>query len=223
MDKTIKLNVIYFLFFLIIQYSYAESDNQSWTKISFEKKLPYSLKLELAQGLRLKDELSTLNLAFFEAALSYKKSNGLKISIPYRYTIFEDKIKHRLSLGVSYQYTFNPISLKSRIKYYRLYENGESIGENGVALGDLIRNKFTIKYKLGKKISPYISGELFHLYNNTDNNPFDEYRGSFGMEVNLPGKNSINLFYIFKKEGIINLNPNEINIIGLHYIIKITK
>ena len=87
----------------MIQYSYAENDNQSWTKISFEKKLPYSLKLELMQGLRLKDQLSTFNLAFFEASLLYKSSNGLKISIPYRYTIFDDKTKHRLSFGVSYQ------------------------------------------------------------------------------------------------------------------------
>ena len=156
----------------MVQYSYAENDNQSWTKISFEKKLPYSLKLEVAQGLRLKDQLSTFNLAFFEASLSYKSSNGLKISIPYRYTIFEDKTKHRLSFGASYQYTFKPISLKYRIKYYKFYENGESLGEDGETLGDLIRNKFTIKYKSGKKINPYISGELFHLYN-TGNKPLD--------------------------------------------------
>ena len=204
----------------MVQYSYAENDNQSWTKISFEKKLPYSLKLELSQGLRLKDQLSTFNLAFFEASLLYKSSNGLKISIPYRYTIFEDKIKHRLSLGASYQYTFKPISLKYRIKYYRLYENGESTEEDGSAFGDLIRNKFTVRYKTGKKIDPYISGELLHLYN-TDNNSFDEYRVSFGIELDLPKKNSISLFYTFKKESIVDSNPNEVNIIGLSYISKI--
>jgi hypothetical protein len=204
----------------MLQYSYAEDDNQSWTKISFEKKLPYSLKLEVAQGLRLKDQLSTLNLAFFETSLSYKSSNGFKISIPYRYTIFEDKIKHRLSFGASYQYTFKPINLKYRIKYYKFYENGEFLGEDGETLGDLIRNKFTIKYKTGKKINPYISGEFFHLYN-TDNKPFDEYRASFGVEIDLPRKNSINFFYIFKEEGIANSDLNEINVIGLSYISKI--
>ena len=220
MNKTIKLNVIYCLFFLVIQDSYAESDNQSWTKISFEKKLPYSLKLELAQGLRLKDELSTFNSTFFEAALSYKKSNGLKISLPYRYIIFEDKIKHRLSLGVSYQYTFKPISLKYRIKYYRLYENGNSIEEDGEALGDLIRNKFTIKYKSGKKTNPYISGEWFHLLN-TDNNLLDEYRASFGIDIDLPRKNSMNIFYIIKKEDLSKYNSDKINIFGLSYTFKL--
>jgi len=221
MDKAIKLNLVYYLFFFIIQYSYAATDNQSWTKISFEKKLPRSLKLELTQGLRLKDDLSTLNLAFFEAALSYKKTNGLKITLPYRYAIYKDKIKHRLSLGLSYQYTFKSISLKYRIKYYRLYENGETVGENGLDLGDLVRNKCTMKYKLGKKINPYISGEFFHLYDGVNSNPFDEYRASFGVEIDLPRKNSINFFYIFKKEGLKNLDLNEINIIGLNYITKI--
>ena len=215
-----KLNIVYWLFFFIVQFSYGADDNQSWTKISFEKKLPYSLKLELAQVLRLKDQISTFNQAFFEVSLSYKDSNGLKINIPYRYTIFEDKIKHRLSFGASYQYSFKPVSLKYRIKYYRLYENGESLGEDGVTLGDLIRSKFTIKYKTGKKTNPYISGELFHLLNR-NNNPLDEYRASFGIEIDLPRKNSIIFFYIFKKEDITKLSPDEINVFGLSYISKI--
>ena len=133
----------------MVQCSYGANDNQSWTKISIEKKIPFSLKLELAQGLRLKDYVSTFNQAFFELSLSYKDSNGLKINIPYRYTIFENKIKHRLSFGASYQYSFKPVNLKYRIKYYRLYSNGEHLGEDGETLGDLIRNKFTIEYKSG--------------------------------------------------------------------------
>ena len=215
-----KLYRVCYLLFLLAQCLYGSDDHQSWTKVSLEKKIPFSLKLELAQGLRLKDYVSTFNQAFFELSLSYKDSNGLRINIPYRYTIFEDKIKHRLNFGVSYQYSFKPVSLKHRIKFYRLYENGESFGEDGEALGDLIRNKFTIKYKSGKKTNPYISGELFHLFN-TDNNPLDEYRASIGIEVNLPRKNSIIFFFTFKKEDITKSSPNEINVFGLSYISKI--
>ena len=215
-----KLYIVCYLLFLLTQCLYGADDHQSWTKVSFEKKMPFSLKLELAQGLRLKDYVSTFNQAFFELSLSYKDSNGLRINIPYRYTIFEDKIKHRLSFGASYQYSFKPVSLKYRMKYYRLYENGEPIGEDGEALGNLIRSKFTIKYKSGKKTIPYISGELFHLLNTT-NNPLDEYRVSFGIEIDLPRKNSINIFYIFKKEDLSKSNQNMINVFGLSYTIKI--
>ena len=215
-----KLYIVCYLLFLLAQCLYGADDHQSWTKVSLEKKIPFSLKLELAQGLRLKDYVSIFNQAFFELSLSYKDSNGLRINIPYRYTVFEDKIKHRLSFGVSYQYSFKPVSLKYRIKYYRLYENGEPLGEGGVTLGDLIRSKFTIKYKSGKKTNPYISGEWFHLLN-TDNNLLDEYRASFGIVIDLPRKNSINLFYIFKKEDIFKSSPYEINVFGLSYSAKI--
>ena len=202
---------------LLAQCLYGANDNQSWTKVSLEKKIPYSLKLKLSQGLRLKDQLSTFNQTFFEASLSYKDSNGLRINIPYRYTVFEDKIKHRLSFGASYQYSFKTVSLKYRMKYYRLYENGEPIEEDGDALGDLIRSKFTIKYRSGKKTNPYISGELFHLLN-TNNNMLNEYRASFGIEIDLSRKNSIIFFYMFKKEDITKSNPDEINVFGLSYV-----
>jgi len=212
-----KLYIVCYLLSLLTQCLYGANDHQSWTKVSLEKKIPYSLKLKLSQGLRLKDQLSTFNQTFFEASLSYKDSNGLRINIPYRYTVFEDKIKHRLSFGASYQYSFKPISLKYRIKFYRLHENGESLGKEGEALGDLIRSKFTIKYRSGKKTNPYISGELFHLLN-TNNNMLNEYRASFGIEIDLPRKNSIIFFYMFKKEDIAKSNPDEINVFGLSYI-----
>ena len=215
-----KLYIVSYLLFLLAQCLYGADDHQSWTKVSLEKKIPFSLKLELAQGLRLKDYVSTFNQAFFELSLSYKDSNGLRINIPYRYTVFEDKIKHRLSFGVSYQYSFKPVSLKYRIKYYRLYENGEPLGEGGVTLGDLIRSKFTIKYKSGKKTNPYISGEWFHLLN-TDNNPLDEYRASFGIEIDLPRKNSINIFYMLKKGDLNKSSSNISNVIGINYSSKI--
>ena len=215
-----KLYIVWYLLFLLAQCLYGTDNHQSWSKVSLDKKIPFSLKLQLVQGLRFKDHVSTFNQAFFELSLSYKDSNGLRINIPYRYTIFEDKIKHRLSFGVSYQYSFKPVSLKYRIKYYRLYENGEPLGEGGEALGDLIRNKFTIKYKSGKKTNPYISGEWFHLLN-TDNNPLDEYRVSFGIEIDLPRKNSINIFYIFKKEDLSKSNPDKINVFGLSYTFKL--
>jgi len=212
-----KLYIVCYLLSLLTQCLYGADDHQSWTKVSLEKKIPYSLKLKLSQGLRLKDQLSTFNQIFFEASLSYKDSNGLRINIPYRYTVFEDKIKHRLSFGASYQYSFKPVSLKYRMKYYRLYENGEPLEEDGEALGDLIRSKFTIKYRSGKKTNPYISGELFHLLN-TNNNMLNEYRASFGIEIDLPRKNSIIFFYMFKKEDIAKSNPDEINVFGLSYI-----
>ena len=211
--KTARLNSRYWLFFILLQWSYGIDDNESWTSIGFETKLPYSLNLEFEQGLRLKEQLSTFKQTFSEALLSYKVFDGLRIFIPFRYAIFEDKIKQRLSFGGSYKYNLKPVSLKHRTKFQRIYENGEFPD-------DLIRNKFSIKYRLNKKIEPYVSGELFHLYN-TENDQLDQYRVSLGVAVDLPGKKSIKIFYIYEKEDITKSNPDVINVFGLGYNFKL--
>ena len=213
MCKTKRLNIGYFLFILFIHISYGIEDTQVWTSIGFEKNLPHSLSLEFEQELRLKDRFSTFNQTFSEVSLSYKVFDGLNIKIPYRYAVFDDKIKQRLSLGVSYKYNFNPISLKYRTKLQRSFEK-EKTHEY------LIRNKLIIEYKLRKRIEPYCSGELFHKFNKS-NNELDEYRISFGLAVDLPRKSSIKIFYIFKNEDLTKTNPDKINVFGLSYTFKL--
>ena len=212
MYNTPRINIGYWFFFICIQCSYGLDDNESWTSIGFERNLPFSLELEFEQELRLNNQLSTFKQTFSEVSISYEVFDGLKIQIPYRYAVFENKIKQRLSFGGSYKYSFKPVSLKYRTKFQRTNEDGELPEE-------LIRNKFTIEYKLGKKIEPYLSGELFHLYN-TNHNQLDGFRVSFGFAVDLPRKNSIKIFYIYKKEDITKSSPDEINVFGLAYSFK---
>ena len=191
---------------------YGADDNESWTSVSFEKKLPYSLKLEFEQELRLADQVSTFKQTFSELSLSYKVFDGLSLQIPYRYSTYKDKVKQRLSIGGSYKYSFKPMSLKYRTRFQRTFEKNETPE-------DLIRNKCTIEYKMDKNIEPYISSELFHSYNE---NPvqLDEYRISFGLKVDIMENSSIKIFYIFKKEDLPKSDPDEIGVFGLAYSLK---
>ena len=213
MVKPTRINIGYFLLSLFIQYSFGIDDTHTWTSIGFEKNLPHSFSLEFEQELRIKDRLSTFSQTISEVSLSYKVIDGLNISIPYRYAVFDDKIKQRLSLGASYKYKFNPISLKCRTKLQRSFGKEKTHGY-------LIRNKLIIVYKLRKKIEPYCSGELFHKFNKS-NNELDEYRVSFGLAVDLPRKSSIKIFYIFKNEDLTKTNPDKINVFGLSYTFKL--
>ena len=213
MLKNIRFYLGHWLLIFCIQSSYGLDYNQSWTSVGFEKKLPYSFKLQFEQELRLDNQLSTFKQTFSEFSLSYSVFKGFKIEIPFRYMTYKDKTKQRVSFSGSYKYSFKPVSLKYRTKYQRTYEKGEIPEE-------LIRNKFSIMYRLNKKIESYVSGELFYLYN-TDNDQFDEYRVSLGVAVDLPGKNSIKIFYIYKKEDITKSSPDEVNIFGLGYNYKL--
>jgi len=204
----IRFYLGYWLLFFCFQSSYGLDDNQSWTSVGFEKKLPYSLKLKFEQELRLKDQLSTFKQTFSEFSLSYSVFKGFKIELPFRYMTYKDKTKQRVSFGGSYKYSFKPVSLKYRIKLQRTYENGERPD-------DLIRNKFSIMYRLNKKIETYVSGEFIQL--DAHNYPLDETRFSFGLTYELPRKNSMKIFYTLKNEDKTKKNPDEIGVFGLSY------
>ena len=218
MDKTTGLQSILIQYkwplslCLFIPCVYGADDNESWTSIGFERRLPYSLKLEFEQELKLADQASTFKQTFSELSLSYKVFDGFSLQIPYRYSTYENKIKQRLSIGGSYKYSFKPLSLKYRAKIQRTYEKEE-------IPGDVLRNKCTIDYKLNKSFKPYVSSELFHSYNK-DSVQFDEYRMSFGLTVDINKKNSMKIFYIFKKEDITKSDPYEVNVFGLAYSFK---
>ncbi len=197
---------------LFIPCVYGADDNESWTSIGFERKLTSSLKLEFKQELKLEDQASTFKQTLSEISFSYQVFDGLRMQIPYRYSTYEDKIKQRLSFGGSYRYSFKPMSLKYRIRFQRTYEEGENPE-------DLIRNKFTIEYKLDKNIEPYVSSELFHSYSE-DPVQFDEYRISLGLTIDIMERNSIKIFYIFKKEDLTKSDSDEIGVFGLAYSFK---
>ena len=209
MLKNIRFYFGYWLLIICIQSSYGLDDNQSWTSVGFEKKLPYSFKLQFEQELRLDNQLSTFKQTFSEFSLSYSVFKGFKIELPFRYMAYKDKTKQRVSFSGSYKYSFKPVSLKHRTKYQRTYEKGEIPEE-------LIRNKLSIMYKLNKKIEPYVSGEFIQLLN-AQNYPLDETRFSFGLTYELPKKNSMKIFYTLKNEDKTKNNPDEIGVFGLSY------
>jgi len=207
--KNIRFYLGYWLLIFCIQSSYGLDDNQSWTSVGFEKKLPYSFKLQFEQELRLEDQLSTFKQTFSEFSLSYSVFKGFKIEIPFRYMTYKDKTKHRVSFSGSYKYSLKPVSLKYRTKYQRTYEKGEIPEE-------LIRNKFSIMYRLNKKIEPYVSGEFIQL-DDVHNYQLDETRFSFGLTYEFPRKNSLKIFYTLKNEDKTKKNPDEIGVFGLSY------
>ena len=73
----LKKTSLFLYILLLSQNLFASNSYESWTKVVLEKKLPYAIKLELSQGIRLKDYISEVNQVFFEFSLSYKNSKGL--------------------------------------------------------------------------------------------------------------------------------------------------
>ena len=205
--------VYFWVILLFFQGVSAADDTESWSSIGFETKLPYSLELELEQSLRLKDQMSSFKQTFTQVSIAYEIIDGMKIFVPIRYAIFEDKTKQRISAGGSYKYDLKPLSFKYRSKFQMTFEEDEPSRE-------LVRNKFSIDYKINKKFKSYISGEIFHLYD-LDQYQYDEYRISTGMNMSIKKKRQLKIFYTYKLEDLTRSRKNQINTFGIGYNFKL--
>ena len=182
-------------------------DFESRNTISYQVKLPQSFKIDFEQSLRLRGNQFSFRQTFTEATISYKVTDGLKLILPLRYAIFEDKIKKRISFGGTYKYKFNDYTMRYKSRYQRVYEKDED-------LEDLIRNKFAIQYKSNKDIDPFVSYEIFNPFN-SGLGEMNEYRLSVGGAIDLPKKKSAKIYYQYKIEDLDKKNPEVLNIIGL--------
>ena len=206
LKSTIKFSLVGFFF--ILDNSFAV-DSESWNSMGFGIKLPYSLKLDLEQSLRLKDNSSSFKQTFTETIISYYMFKKVKVFIPVRYAVFKNKIKKRISLGASYKHNFKIISIRYRSILQRTYQR-EKI------FNPLIRNKFTLIYKINKELRPYFSQEFSHLSNRGQFN-YDEFMASIGIRVNLGKKRETKIFYTRKIEGLSNKTQDSTNVFGIAY------
>ena len=209
MYRKIIQSVKYFCWcYLIgIQLLIGADDFESRNTISYQVKLPQSFKIDFEQSLRLRGNQFSFRQTFTEATISYKVTDGLKLILPLRYAIFEDKIKKRISFGGTYKYKFNDYTMRYKSRYQRVYEKNED-------LEDLIRNKFTIQYKSNKDIDPFVSYEIFNPFN-SGLGEMNEYRLSVGGAIDLPKKKSVKIYYLYKIEDLDKKNPEVLNIVGL--------
>lgn len=182
-------------------------DFESRNTISYQVKLPQSFKIDFEQSLRLRGNQFSFRQTFTEATISYKVTDGLKLILPLRYAIFEDKIKKRISFGGTYKYKFNDYTMRYKSRYQRVYEKDKD-------LEDLIRNKFTMQYKSNKDIDPFVSYEIFNPFN-SGLGEMNEYRLSVGGAIDLPKKKSAKIYYQYKIEDLDKKNSEVLNIIGL--------
>ena len=204
------IKIHWFPFFLLLTGSlYSADDFESRSTVSYGFKLPYSLKLDCEQSLRLSGKEQSFKQTFTELTLSYEIIDDLSVIIPIRHAIFDDKVKNRISLGGIYKIGMKPFKVKFKTRFQKTHEKNEDPDE-------VYRNKLYAHYKLSKKLEPFLSYEVFHPANSNDNS-LNEYRLSFGTAFDLPRKRSIKLYYQFKVEDLNENSPDKAYIMGLTF------
>ena len=204
------IKIHWFSFFLLFsRLLYGAEDFESRNTISYGFKLPYSIKLDCKQSLRLSGKEQSFKQTFTELTFKYEIIDDLSVIIPIRYAIFDDKVKNRITFGGVYKIGMKPIKIRFKTRYQSTHEKDKDPDE-------LYRNKIYAHYRLNKKFEPFFTYEVFHPANSNDNS-LNEYRFSLGTDFDLPRKRSLKLYYQFKVEDLNKKSLDKAHILGLTF------
>ena len=206
----------YSLLIFLITTLRATDDIESWSSVSLEFKAPYISKLKIEQSIRFENQARDFKQTFTEFSFYYKVNNFITLNIPYRYAIFEDKIKKRLGLGSAFRYRIKNLSFRQRFKF----QDSKEVKEKKSKIEQTIRNKLSVNYKLSKKTRPFISYEVFNNYKEKIE-ACNEDRFSIGLSLDIFKKKTLKISYVYKREDLLKKHAEYFGVFALDFGIQI--
>lgn len=216
-----------FLLFLLPGFSQTQ-DLGSWNTFSFDKGIGKRFAFNFDEELRLKNNISNLNLVYTNLGFTVKAADFLKISVVYR---FIDKVKDDGYYGIRNRFYTDFVFKEKRNNWsfsYRARFQGEwrTAGYHSELDGlpeYFLRNLFKVSYKMNDKFSPYLGTELRWQLKSpftTDPNGFDRTRFYAGCDYKINDKLSAGAYFLEQREWRVS-DPETMHIIGLEFGVSI--
>ena len=192
----------------------AQNDAEVWSGVRLNKKISDNLLLRVRQEVRVNDNISSLKSAFVDIGVHYTLNKHLKVTGNYRY-INDGKgfFDHRSYTDLRFKYKSKPFVFSIRNRF----QHESQFTEKGIREELLNRNKFQIAFDLDKKVSPFISTELYYDYYKT---LINKVRYTVGLDLDLKNRMDLCLFYRLQMEQNVP-NPNYSYIFGIGYSYKL--
>ncbi|MEI6123074.1 MAG: DUF2490 domain-containing protein [Bacteroidota bacterium] len=196
------------------------TDAGLWMSLNVEKKITAKLSIALAEEFRMNENMTELGTFFTDVGLTYKINKYIRISGNYRFVNkrrLDDSYskRHRYYFDLAFRKRFKPITISFRTRFQSQYADIFS-SEDGKIPSYYSRNKLSIKYELNKKLSPYVSVELFSPLKKPYDIFMDNARYCIGLEYALNRMHSLDFFYLFQREYNVK-DPMREHIIGVGY------
>lgn len=218
--------ILFFLLLLVVSGQLAAQetkvvrDLQLWTGATVEKSLGKAWTLSLKEEIRFKKDISEINNFFTDAGIGYRINKNFALEGAYRYTRdkkSDDSYENltRYNLDLIYKGRLSSITLAYRLRYQKEVE-GFNLIEQGTNYEKYVRNRIKISYTDFKKIKPYVSFELFQLFEYAKPADFEYFRVQGGIKYE-PGKlGSFTLAYGFNRE-LNSEEPALISMLRINY------
>lgn len=198
-----------------------------WTTLNLEKKFSNNLAVLYTQEFRLRENLSQINLFYSDIGVEYGLIKNLKTSLSYRniQKVLPEgwvSLRHRITWDLNYKKKFNHLSLHYRNRIQTEYRNIYT-SVKGKLPEWFWRQKFTAKYELSKRLTPYAAIEFRYQItdprNQKDDRAWHRVRYQAGCDYQLDKRKSIGAYYLIQNEFETS-DPNELYVLGLELTIS---
>ncbi|HNQ12557.1 MAG TPA: DUF2490 domain-containing protein [Bacteroidia bacterium] len=212
---------ILFLFVLCAHTSIAQvNDAGLWASVQVEKKITRKVSVQLSQEFRWYENISELGTLNSDLGVSYRLHKAVAVSLNYRFSQKKQVddfycTRHRYYADLQLRQSINKFTFILRTRYQMQFSQVYS-SEDGSVPSYMFRNKFTARYKINKKIEPFIAAEWYLQSKNAEGNDLDKVRFSGGAEYKINRAHSIEFYYLYQKEMDEN-NPVSDYVTGIGY------
>lgn len=208
-----------FVIFLLSYSAQVTTDSELWTGGTYKLGITKKVRFEFEEQFRFNNSISSYKNNFTELRVRYKFNKHIAVKGNIRHVIrYNDFNRRRFSIDAFYNWDKKSFPLRFQ---YRLRLQDSKEFQTGKKT-DYIRNKFSLEYNLTKLVDPFISYELYYMFN--QKNEFRTWRLTTGLNWKLNKQIDLSTYYRYQTE--INVKkPQAQHIIGLMltYSTKIKK
>ena len=215
------LNQFYIFFFIILlsNFCFAQSSElKGWSSVEYGFEINESLKIDLSQHFRLKEDLNVVDTYITESEISYEPINDLKLLGQLRYYSrndnfggiqgFENMMRYRF--GIDKKFNSNKLNFELRVAYQNRFSlDRENRFKKRIRVRPLIELKM-IDWTNNPKI-------YFEYFDEIKGNDQKVYRYGISKKINTNKSQSITLRYLYQKYIEKYSSNSSANIISIKY------
>jgi len=195
-------------------------DLHLWSGVKIEKTFAKDWTIFLAEEIRFKHDITEINNHFTETGLRYRINKNFALEGQYRLTFDKNKgasydLLSRYALDLRYKGRLDFITIFYRLRYQKEVEGWNLLDPN-VLYEKYVRNRLRIRYEDLGRFKPYVSAEIFQLFEPYQAARYEYIRLLAGVKYNMPRAGSFNLAYGLNLE-LAKTQPVKIYTIKINY------
>ncbi|HRI42086.1 MAG: DUF2490 domain-containing protein [Bacteroidota bacterium] len=181
-----------------------DSDFGAWFSVNVQKRVTRTFSLNVNPQVRFNRNLATVDQYMAELGGEFLITRNFRATLNYRLTesnrLDYFSTRHRVFLDLSYKQKYGRVVIGLRERIQSQFKDVYS-SDLGRYPAWYLRTRLSLKYDTDLSWKPYASTEIFYRTRDLENpgNSVDQYRYEVGIDYSITQDQSLNVFYMFKR------------------------